>query len=118
MLPGRNSPCLPERFLWYNLDCGAMKELLKTLMETFRPSGYEQAIRDVVLGEITPLADEIRVDTMGYLIARKGSQGKNGCLGIPPRCVHAPSEMVDMDDLENAAALMTAMLSRPVGIEL
>jgi len=43
--------------LWYNLDCDVMKELLKTLTETFSPSGYEQAIRDVIREEITPLAD-------------------------------------------------------------
>ena len=55
-----------------------MKELLKTLTETFGPSGHEQAIRDVIREEITPLADEIRVDALGNLIARKGSLGKNG----------------------------------------
>ena len=55
-----------------------MKELIQKLTETFSPSGYEDAIREVVLGEIRPLVDEVRVDTLGNLIARKGKRGKNG----------------------------------------
>jgi endoglucanase len=47
-----------------------MKKLLKTLSETFGPSGYEDAVRAVVMKEIKPLADEIRVDTLGNVIAR------------------------------------------------
>ncbi|MDD2921113.1 MAG: M42 family metallopeptidase [Anaerolineales bacterium] len=48
-----------------------MKQLLKTLTETFGPSGYEDAVRDLILKEVKPLADEIRVDALGNLIARK-----------------------------------------------
>lgn len=48
-----------------------MKQLLKTLTETFGPSGYEDAVRDAVLKEVKPLADEVRVDALGNLIARK-----------------------------------------------
>jgi endoglucanase len=48
-----------------------MKQLLKTLAETFGPSGYEDAVREAILKEIKPLADEIRVDALGNLIARK-----------------------------------------------
>jgi len=48
-----------------------MKQLLKTLTETFSPSGYEDAIRKVILQEVGPLADETRVDALGNLIARK-----------------------------------------------
>ncbi len=55
-----------------------MKELIKKLTETFSPSGYEDAIREVILGEIQPLADEIRVDTLGNIIARKGEKSTNG----------------------------------------
>ncbi len=53
-----------------------MKKLLKTLTETFSPSGYEDAIREVIRKEIKPLADEIRVDALGNLIVRKGKGGK------------------------------------------
>ncbi len=48
-----------------------MKQLLKTLTETFGPSGYENAVRDVILEEVKPLADEVRVDALGNLIVRK-----------------------------------------------
>ena len=55
-----------------------MKELIKKLTETFSPSGYENAIREVILGEIQPLADEIRVDALGNIIARKGEKSPKG----------------------------------------
>ena len=48
-----------------------MKQLLKTLTDTFSPSGYEDAIRGVISREVKPLADEIRVDALGNLIVRK-----------------------------------------------
>lgn len=52
-----------------------MKKLIQTLTETFSPSGYESAIRDVIRAEIEELADEIRVDALGNLIARAGTPG-------------------------------------------
>ena len=55
-----------------------MKPLIQKLTETFSPSGYETVIREVIRKEITPLADEIRVDALGNLIVRKGSKGKEG----------------------------------------
>ena len=48
-----------------------MKQLLKTLTESFGPSGYEDAIRKIVVTEVKPLADEVRVDALGNLIVRK-----------------------------------------------
>jgi len=48
-----------------------MKQLLKMLTETFGPSGYEDAVRKVILKEVKPLADEIHVDALGNLIVRK-----------------------------------------------
>jgi len=53
-----------------------MKPLIKKLTETFSPSGQENAIREVILEEIEPLADDVRVDAMGNLIARVGIPGK------------------------------------------
>jgi tetrahedral aminopeptidase len=55
-----------------------MKPLIQKLTETFSPSGYETAIREVIRKEIKPLADEIRVDALGNLIVRKGARGKDG----------------------------------------
>ena len=48
-----------------------MKQLLKTLTETFAPSGYEDAVRKVIMKEVKPLADEVSVDALGNLIVRK-----------------------------------------------
>ncbi len=50
-----------------------MKTLIQKLVETFSPSGYEAAIREVIRAEVAPLADEVRVDALGNLIARKGN---------------------------------------------
>lgn len=48
-----------------------MKQLLKQLTEAFGPSGYEDEVRKLVRAEVEPLADEVRVDALGNLIARK-----------------------------------------------
>jgi len=52
-----------------------MKQLIQKLTDTFSPSGYEDAIRGVIRSEIREFADEIRVDALGNLIARKGKSG-------------------------------------------
>lgn len=48
-----------------------MKSSLKTLTETFGPSGHEDAVRKLIQKEVKPYADEIRVDAMGSLIVRR-----------------------------------------------
>lgn len=55
-----------------------MKQLIQKLTETFGPSGYEDAIRKVILTEIKPSADEIHVDALGNIIVRKGKKAPNG----------------------------------------
>jgi tetrahedral aminopeptidase len=55
-----------------------MKTLLQTLTQIPAPSGREDALRTVVRKMIQPYADEVRVDALGNLIARKGNKGKNG----------------------------------------
>lgn len=55
-----------------------MKETLQRLTQVPGPSGYESAIRDTIKEMISPHVDEIRVDTMGNLIARLGSKTENG----------------------------------------
>lgn len=52
-----------------------MKELIKKLVEAYGPSGREEQIREVIEGEILGLADEVRVDAMGNLIALKRGSG-------------------------------------------
>jgi tetrahedral aminopeptidase len=49
-----------------------MKSLIQNLVETASPSGYEKIIRDVIRSEVQSLADEIRVDALGNLIAEIG----------------------------------------------
>jgi len=48
-----------------------MKSLIKKLTETASPSGYEGPIREIIHAEIKDLADEIKIDALGNLIARK-----------------------------------------------
>ncbi len=40
-----------------------------------------------------------------------------GCLSIPCRYVHSPSEMVDLQDVENAVRLLLELLRNPVVLE-
>ncbi len=55
-----------------------MKDLIKKLVEAVGPSGFETAVRDLIWAEIKDLADEIHVDALGNLIARKGTKGPDG----------------------------------------
>jgi tetrahedral aminopeptidase len=55
-----------------------MRELIRKLVETVGPSGYEGAVREVVRAEIDGLADDVQVDALGNLIARKGQKANGG----------------------------------------
>lgn len=50
-----------------------MKRLIQSLVEITGPSGYEHNVREFVRAEIEAHADEIVVDALGNLIARKGT---------------------------------------------
>ena len=53
-----------------------MKDTIKKLVETFGPSGSEHQVRALIREEIAGLADEVRTDVMGNLIAlKKGNSG-------------------------------------------
>ncbi len=52
-----------------------VKQLIKRLTETYGPSGHEQLIREAIREEIAKLVDEVRVDALGNLIARKKGSG-------------------------------------------
>ena len=41
----------------------------------------------------------------------------SGCISIPVRYVHSPSEMVDYSDVQNAVKLLTAVLRMPIDLE-
>ena len=53
-----------------------MTELLKKLMNTLGPSGNEQDVRNLIKKEIKGYVDEMSVDKMGNLIARKKGKGQ------------------------------------------
>src|SRR5574341_1509752 len=52
-----------------------LKSLTRRLTETFGPSGHEHRIREAIQSEIKSIADEVRVDALGNLIARKKGAG-------------------------------------------
>jgi endoglucanase len=55
-----------------------MKSIIKKLVESTGPSGYEAQVRDVILAEVEPYADEVSIDALGNLIARKGELSEAG----------------------------------------
>ena len=55
-----------------------MKDTIKKLVEAYGPSGHEDQVRALIHEEIKDLADEIRVDALGSLIARKGEASDAG----------------------------------------
>ena len=55
-----------------------MKLFIQKLVETPGPSGYEHQVRDLVKKEIEALVDELVVDRLGNLIARKGTPQAGG----------------------------------------
>jgi endoglucanase len=50
-------------------------DLVKKLVEAYGPSGFEDQMRALIRPEIEPYADEVWVDAMGNLIARKKGDG-------------------------------------------
>ena len=45
--------------------------MLKKLTSAFAPSGYEDEVREIIIEEITPFCDSVKVDSMGNVIAYK-----------------------------------------------
>jgi endoglucanase len=63
--------------------------------------------REVLLGGTT--------DAKAMQVARAGVPA--GCVSIPCRYIHSPSEMVETNDVQNAVKLLVAMLSAPVSLD-
>ena len=55
-----------------------MKSLIQTLVEIPGPSGHESQVRQAVRDLVEPIADEVRFDALGNLIARKGQLAGGG----------------------------------------
>jgi endoglucanase len=58
--------------------------------------------------------DRGTTDAAAIQLARGGVPA--GCISIACRYIHTPSEMVDMNDVENAVKLLCALLSEPIEI--
>jgi putative aminopeptidase FrvX len=57
-------------------------KLMAEICEVAGAPGYEKRIRDIVLREVTPLVDEVRVDNMGNVTAiKKGKERKKVMIG-------------------------------------
>jgi endoglucanase len=54
-------------------------------------------------------------DAKAMQISRAGMPA--GCISIPTRYIHSPSEMVDYNDVLNAIRLLLALLTQPVTLE-
>ena len=54
-----------------------MNDLIRSLVEAYGPSGYEDAVRELIRPLVEPHADEISVDAMGNLIVRKRAAADN-----------------------------------------
>ncbi len=55
-----------------------MRELIQTLTEIPAPPGHEKALREKIHKLIKPFVDDIQVDALGNLIARKGNLTGSG----------------------------------------
>ncbi len=53
-------------------------------------------------------------DARAIQLARAGVP--SGCLSIPTRYIHSPSEMVDYNDVLNSVKLLKALVSQPVSL--
>jgi putative aminopeptidase FrvX len=53
-----------------------VKDLIERLTEAYGPSGHEEQIREIIRAEVESLADEVRVDALGNLIAQKQGTGQ------------------------------------------
>lgn len=49
-----------------------MNDVIKTLVEAYGPSGFEDGMRDLIRPMVEPFADDITVDAMGNLIVHIG----------------------------------------------
>lgn len=53
-----------------------MIELLNQLTQCYGPSGNEEKVREIIINQIKDSVDELKVDPLGNLIARKKGNGK------------------------------------------
>ncbi len=59
-------------------DASTIKSLLSALVDVPAPPGHEHSLRAYVKSAIEPYADQVYVDALGNLIARKGKKAQGG----------------------------------------
>ena len=66
----------------YNYGKRINTKLLAEICEVAGAPGHEQRVREIVLREVKPLVDEIKIDNMGNVVAiKKGKEGKKRMIG-------------------------------------
>jgi tetrahedral aminopeptidase len=85
-----NTPHFPAfvRPKTLNGAANPFKELIKRLTDTYGPSGSEESIRNLIRDQVKSSADELRVDALGNLIAKKRGNG-----GSPRRKIMVAAHM-------------------------
>ena len=81
------------------------------------PRVVQWMIRTAEKGKI-PCQREVLLfgGTDADMIQRVRTGVPSGCLSIPTRYVHSPSEMVDYSDVQNSVKLLTALLRTPIDL--
>jgi putative aminopeptidase FrvX len=96
---------LRDRFV--NLSClggilsVSVKDLLQKLSEASGVTGYEHAVREIVIDEFRPYADEVQVTTLGSVIALK-----RGARDAKTATVKAPAPKVLIEGHMDEIGLM------------
>jgi endoglucanase len=89
-------------------DMGLLADprLVRRLVETAEKAGLPYQLEILERGG---------TDAQAIQLTRAGVPA--GCISIPGRYIHTPSEMVDFDDAQNAVRLLVEFLSKPVVLE-
>lgn len=73
--------------------------LLKSLCETPGAPGFEKKIRDVIINEVKPYVDELKIDNMGNVIAIKRSPGAQRSIMLAAHMDEIGFIVTHIDDL-------------------
>jgi len=72
----------------------------------------EKAAQNISIPHQREILDRGGTDARAIQISRSGAPA--GCLSIPCRYIHSPSEMVDINDVHDAVKLLIELLSNPI----
>jgi len=88
-------------------DAGMLTDprLVELMVKTARKSGIPYQLEILERGT---------TDARAIQLTREGVP--TGCISIPCRYIHSPSEMVDYNDVENAIHLLVELLTNPIDI--